>query len=296
MIQSTPLKGVDGVFRRRVDAYRVLFALARFWVHVYSVQHRRSVYEGDITLPRALPPDDVPEWPELTGSDVPGPAAPDDSPAPATEVDWDDIARVVITREAEALYPLIDAGIPTHTFDELYKFLNVEKRSVEQLRNVHVIRENVIDEFFGRFLLLPEALRPTELTIVSPWLTPWEGPKSSFTAFYQALQKSPIPTTVITRTRRLRAHERCISQLGELRNVELVLLDDLHAKFFVCDLPPVPFALVGSANSTAQSFENYEIGMFIRGSGEAEGVIRDLQSLAVELRAAGKRVKRRGMA
>jgi phosphatidylserine/phosphatidylglycerophosphate/cardiolipin synthase-like enzyme len=70
----------------------------------------------------------------------------------------------------------------------------------------------------------------------------------------------------------------------------------LHAKFFICDLAPVPFALVGSANSTAQSFANYELGVFIRGSGEAEGVIRDLQSLAVELRGAGKRVKRRALA
>lgn len=297
MVQSKPLKGAQGIFRRRVDAYRLLFALAPSWVHVYSVQHRRSIYEGEIAQPRATPSVDAPKWPPAPEDEM-RPTSDREEISPARDdIDWESIARVVINRDAEDLRPLIDFGLPEDTFDELYSFLLREKaEATEHPRNVHIIRENVIDEFFGRLMLLPAKSRPTDLLIVSPWLTPWEGPKSSFAGVVRTLSKSLTPTTVVTRPPRLAQHERCVSELIALKNVEVVLLDDLHAKFFVCDLAPVPFALVGSANSTAQSFANYEIGVFVRGSGEAEAVVRDLQSLAIELRAAGRRVKRRAFA
>jgi phosphatidylserine/phosphatidylglycerophosphate/cardiolipin synthase-like enzyme len=81
-----------------------------------------------------------------------------------------------------------------------------------------------------------------------------------------------------------------------LPSVEIVTIDDLHAKFFIADVAPVPFALLGSANSTARSMENVEVGVAIQGAGEAEALVRDLQGLGIELRGLGSRVKRRTVA
>jgi mRNA-degrading endonuclease RelE of RelBE toxin-antitoxin system len=297
MHSSIPLKGVAGVFRRRVDAYRILFATSASWIHVYSVQHRRSVYQGDLATPAYAPPKDVPDWPSVA-SDADDESS--DQPLAAAEdpplLDWDVVAKVVLSRDAEDLYGLIDMGLPEPLFDELFEQLTKQPKERVGPRNVHLVRERVIDEFYGRYLLLSPTIRRLELTIVTPWLTPWDGVRSSYSAFVESLTKFPVATTLITRPPLIPQHRKCVDELSQLRHVEVIFLEDLHAKFFICDIPPVPFALIGSANTTAQSFLNFEVGVFIRGAAEAEAIIRDLQALTIELRVAGKRTSRRAQA
>ena len=43
--------------------------------------------------------------------------------------------------------------------------------------------------------------------------------------------------------------------------VSIAVLPDLHAKIFLCEAIPVGFGLVGSANLTAKSLTNFEIGV-----------------------------------
>src|SRR5438034_2309092 len=128
MHSSQPLKGARGIFRCRVDPYRILFAAAPGWVHVYSVQHRRSVYQGEIAQPLGLPPQNAPRWPSPPIEVEPDvPVAVESQPVdPAEALDWDVIARLVVSRNAEDLYHLIDLGLPTPIFDELFELLNRE--------------------------------------------------------------------------------------------------------------------------------------------------------------------------
>jgi mRNA-degrading endonuclease RelE of RelBE toxin-antitoxin system len=283
--ESKPLTGYEGIWRRRVHPYRILFTRAGAWLHVYSVQHRSSVYRK-VAIPQASP----------GAVDLPRvPAAPEDVARPGEEVAsdaWDSVTRLVISQNAEDLYDLIDFGMPSPLFDELYRYLSARKDSTQD-GNIRLIRRNVIDSFFGRLLLQTEVPRPLELIIVSPWITPWTGERSSFDALVRYLDRYKPRTTVLTRTPVLDGHKVAVSTLERCASVELTFLDDLHAKFFVCEIAPVPYALVASANSTERSFTNFEVGISVKGTGEAEGLVRDLQGLAVELRSTGRRIKRR---
>src|SRR5439155_25384386 len=117
---------------------------------------------------------------------------------------------------------------------------------------------------------------------------------SSLQAVLKFVRQSGAPTTFITRPPEMASHKSAMPDVSKLRSVEVVHLRNLHAKFFICDIAPIPFSLVGSANATRGSMSNLEIGVLVRGSGAAEGFIRDLQGLSIELRSLGTRVKKRG--
>lgn len=299
MHQSEPLKGKVGVFRRRADPYRILFAFSKGWVHVYSVQHRRSVYEGNIAGPRDLPTVTAPAGapPALPPSELTlvAPAVRDlpieEEILSAPPFAWDAVAKVITSQNAEDLYELIEFGLPGPVFDELYgRLRQIPPR--QSIGSFWLVREQVLDSFYGPLLQLPDSARPLELTVVAPWITPWDAPLSSFGALVRYVRSRRVRTVLLTRPPVMPQHRYCIEQLASVDNVDVYFLDDLHAKFFVCDIAPAPFALVASANSTSRSLSNHEVGIFMRGNGEAEGIVRDLQALSVDLRVAGKRQRR----
>jgi mRNA-degrading endonuclease RelE of RelBE toxin-antitoxin system len=302
--RSKQLAGMPGIWRREVAPYRILFATGPGWIHVYSVQHRQGVYTGRIARPLAAPRQTRPPMPALTIGAEPSDAekaaedwASSDGKDRATAYAWDLVERIVACESPEDLYGLIDLGLPDDLFDKLNAELEGKwERNVSEAGNVRLIRRYVIDAFFGPLIKQTEANKPLGLLVITPWITPWDGPTSSFKGFIEYLRHYRIRTTIVTRPAELSSHKRAMKELAKLDQAEIIELADLHAKFFVCDIAPAPFALVASANSTAQSYSNFEVGIFIRGSGRAEGLIRDLQGLAVDLLAAGQRVKRRGAA
>jgi len=299
--RSKQLEGVPGVWRREVAPYRILFTAGDGWIHAYSVQHRQGVYAGRIATPQHEPSSKPPRIPKLPGrleelvestfSAGQSRAEPVNEEGPS----WGTVSRIIAAKTPDDLYELIDLGLPEELFDRLYGVLSEAATSrPDQSKNVWLIRKNVIDAFFGRLINLGQASHPSEVTMITPWITPWRGPKSSLAAFVRYVARRAVRTTIITRPPELVGHKQALAELSRLKTVEISYLPELHAKFFVCDVAPIPFTLVASANSTAQSFANFEVGVLVRGSGAAEGFVRDLQSLGTELLAIGTRIKRRG--
>lgn len=304
-VDSKQLQGVDGVFRKKAHPYRILFTTADGWVHVYSVQHRSSVYRGKVRRPKNSPSggsEEFPTWDEIAPDpavDRSGWSGYETTRGPEAVTDygqaWDSIEQLVLTQDPQALYELIDFGLPAPMFDSLYNALSTRApRRAHGPENVRLVRRDVVDSFFGPLLRMAPSDDVQELTVVSPWITPWDGRQSSFDGFLRWLKRFDCPCRIVTRPPEFDSHDAAVSLLAESPAVELTFLRELHAKYFVCDLAPVPFALIGSANSTHRSFSNLEIGVYVRGTGETEGIVRDLQGHAIELRATGLRRKKIG--
>ena len=295
--RSTQLEGYPGIWRREVAPYRILFKPGPGWIHVYSVQHRQGVYSAGVAAPKSVPTIDPPALsplpePEETTSQRGG--EPVWLRKPSDQA-WPIIARAISAESPDDLYDLIDLGLPAELFDRLYQQLTERPPKRPDATNVWLVRRNVIDSFFGRVIRLGAHDRPIEIVAITPWITPWTGARSSFSAFIRYLERFRVRTTIMTRPPDLVGHKNAVKDLQRFESVEISYLNDLHAKFFICDIPPIPFALIGSANSTAKSFTNFEVGVFVRGSGRAESFIRDLQSLTTELLSIGRRIKRRGV-
>jgi mRNA-degrading endonuclease RelE of RelBE toxin-antitoxin system len=297
---SKPLQGMAPVWRRKVDPYRILFVKQPGWIHVYSVQHRQGVYSGTIATPTVTPQQPLTTAPAELPDELREPESPiapliDERVLRNENLD-DDLTEGILTCQTEEeLSGLIDIGLPEHLFDMLAHELAVRStRTQADLWTVRLVRRHVIDDFFGRLILLPTTTPVVDLTIVSPWITPWEGRSSSLEAIVKRAQQLRIPTTIVTRPPTLANHKLAMERLSTIRTAEIVHLKDLHAKFFICDIAPIPLTLLGSANATTQSIANFELGVLVRGSGQAEGFVRELQSLTTELRSFGQRIKRRG--
>ena len=290
------LAGHDRVYRARCGDYRILFAQGDRWVHVYSIQHRQGVYTGAIATPRFVPGTTVEDFPEL---DLPAAAVPSPSHLPysrhqlagfgfspeqiAALIEWDG--------SLDGLEHLSATDIPDFLTDSLLQKLaddDTDARS-RPPQDVQLITNKVLDSFFAPLLRGLRTDHPIEeLIIVSPWITPWESAYSSLRGLCNFIRRCNVRTYVITRPPELASHARAVEQLQALRTTEVTFLDTLHAKYYVCDMPPSPLALVSSANSTRASFSNTEVGVLVHGRAALEGFVRDLQELTTELRGASR--------
>ncbi|MFC1909688.1 hypothetical protein ACFLXC_00100 [Chloroflexota bacterium] len=306
------LKGLDGIWRQKVDAYRILYVIGNCWVHIYSVQHRQGVYMGTITKPTFLPSTKAEKFPLLSVEDQE--QKPDISVTRQfgerellNEV-WlknqglnqELINKILTAQNPEALEELIDFGIPEYLFDQLWNLLINNRNKAEvnypkksENMQVQLIRRDVIDHFFGRLVNLPYKAKVFDLTIVSPWITSWSGHGSSLKSVIRYVVASNTKVTIVTRKPKLPGHIGAMAELQKIKNIEIVYLAGLHAKYFICDVAPIPFALLGSANVTENSLANFEIGVLVRGTGDAESFVRELQSLTIQLRSIGKIIRRR---
>lgn len=307
---SEPLKGSPGIWRRRVGSYRLLFASANGWIHAYKVAHRQGVYAGGVPAPSHSPHVVAHAFPEI-GEEL-GLEAFEETEEQWVEssahggyidgllddqgLDHELKERIKACRSAEELLELVDSGLPDPLFDLLTGLMAKQPVARKQMWTVRLIKRNVIDEFFGAVVRLPRRTSLSELTIVTPWITSWVGSKSSFAATLKFIRLIKAPTVVVTRPPKLGNHIAAVQELSTIPSVEIVQLPNLHAKYFVCDMAPGPFAMVGSANATEQSLANFEVGVLVKGVGEAEGFVRELQSLSVEMRSIGRRIKRKELA
>jgi len=285
-----------GILRRRVGDYRVLFARGNSWIHLYAVQHRGGVYGRNMTLPKSIPSvatsehfdsENFTNEEEIVSGFLPSYMNPNTLPNYGLEqeqvsavMDWDG--------DLEGLATLSDIAVPEALIDELLAHIHDEENQSNEIvasSNVRLVKSNVLDAFWAP---LQSGLRRDhpieELIIVSPWITPWEGPRSSFTGVINFIKRRGIPTRVITRPPEKVNHKKAIDRLKELKSVEITELPQLHAKFYVCDMGPAPVALVGSANSTKESFDYDEVGVLVHGRADLENFVRELISLSNELR------------
>ena len=295
------LTGAAGVYRARCGDYRILFVQGDGWVHAYSIQHRQGVYGGTLAAPRSIPKGDLRDFAAATR---PAEQSDDPSRIPYTRDDLRGFglpegqvaALVAWDGSLEGLAQLSSSDIPEFLIDQLLEQLaGVEPTAPPPTsRKVRLITSDVLDSFFRPLVSGLRRDHPIEeLVIVSPWITPWESRHSSLRGVCNFIRRLSVPTYVITRPPDFPAHERALDQLGALSTTDITLRDDLHAKYYVCDLAPRPIALLSSANSTQASFSNTEVGVFVDGTGDLEGFVRDLQQLTTELRAASSVRNRR---
>jgi len=191
----------------------------------------------------------------------------------------------------EGLESLSNLEIPEHITELLLDHISENEAEIALSKpssDVRLVKSEVLDAFWGPLLGGLRRDHPIqELILVSPWITPWEGKKSSFSSVIKFIKTRSISTRIITRPQEMVNHRKAVEQLRKLKTVEVTELSNLHAKFYVCDMAPTPLALIGSANSTKESFGYNEVGVRVRGRADLENFVRELISLSVELRSSG---------
>jgi len=93
------------------------------------------------------------------------------------------------------------------------------------------------------------------------------------------IDRRKIRTLILTRPPELDWHAKALDTMNKSPFVSIFLLEQLHAKIFVCEAIPVGFGLVGSANLTAQSLRNIEVAVLFEGRGILSPLIKELKIL-----------------
>jgi len=139
---------------------------------------------------------------------------------------------------------------------------------------VSVVRSGVQAVFARR--LRTAASNAKRLVIASPWITE-DSETESIRKTCEIISKYGIPTYIFTKPPDSAAHERALAKFFACPSVEVVLNPSLHAKVYACVAPyPYGFALLGSANLTANAVNQYEIGLLIRSGGGGDRIIQEL--------------------
>jgi hypothetical protein len=152
--------------------------------------------------------------------------------------------------------------------------------SLSRLVPAAVIRSGVQRVFVNRLKRAKEHAR--HVVIVSPWITAVGGPSCPFSALVQVIQKWRGPAYFFTRPPESVEHLKATQLLRACPTVELVYNDNIHAKVYACTGPsPHGFALLGSANLTANSLNLYEIGLLIIGVGPGSSIVDELANFGL---------------
>lgn len=123
------------------------------------------------------------------------------------------------------------------------------------------------------------------LNIVSPWISELSGPFAtlSFDQLLVRLQRDTTTAYIVTRPPEEEWHQRAIQRLADTGRANIALLPDLHVKLFTAQTLQTSFAMLGSANFTAQSLVNREIGVLVKATGDGKALVRSLDYEAAEI-------------
>jgi hypothetical protein len=118
--------------------------------------------------------------------------------------------------------------------------------------------------------------------VISPWITATADTSCPFAALVHLIRSRRIPAYFFTRPPENSAHTKATEILRSCPTVELIYNDNIHAKIYACTGPsPHGFALLGSANLTANSLALYEIGLLIIGVGPGSSIVEDLANFGL---------------
>lgn len=139
----------------------------------------------------------------------------------------------------------------------------------------------VLGAFVGTLGTLPNWER---IYVISPWLSSFgRDCGMSFEQFVKRVRDERPNLFVVTRPPEESWHRDAIEALAATGSANIALLPNLHAKLFVADTKALSVCLVTSANFTAQSLINQEIGLLIRGKGEGQRIVRRLHMEAAQI-------------
>lgn len=122
-----------------------------------------------------------------------------------------------------------------------------------------------------------------QVFIISPWISTFDSPAMPTSTLLRKLAEDQATAYVVTRPPSEDWHKEAIEAFGESKRSNVALLPELHMKLFVAVTTQATFAMLGSANFTANSFENREIGVLVTAAGEGTAVVRQLRREAAEL-------------
>ncbi len=143
-----------------------------------------------------------------------------------------------------------------------------------------VIRSGVQRVFVNRLNRAREHVR--YVVVISPWISISAQRSCPFLSLVQVIQTRRIPAYFITRRPENAQQTRAFDILKSCPTVELVHNENVHAKIYACTGPqPHGFALLGSANLTANSLTLYEIGLLIIGVGAGSSIVEDLANFGL---------------
>lgn len=143
-----------------------------------------------------------------------------------------------------------------------------------------VIRSGIQRVFVNRLRRAREHVR--NVVVISPWITAAPESACPFASLVEIIRSHRFPSYIITRPPENAAHNKAIEILRTCPTVELVYNDNVHAKIYACTAPsPNGFALLGSANLTAGSLAQYEIGLLVMGVGPGSAVVEDLANFGL---------------
>jgi phosphatidylserine/phosphatidylglycerophosphate/cardiolipin synthase-like enzyme len=145
--------------------------------------------------------------------------------------------------------------------------------------SVHTRR--VLGAFVGTLGNLPGWER---IFVVSPWLSSFDKDCGmSFRQFVKRLRDERPAVYVVTRPPAEAWHSEAVHALAATGSANIALLPNLHAKLFVAETRAMSICMVTSANFTAQSLINNEIGLLIRNKGEGQQLVRRLTHEAAQI-------------
>lgn len=163
-------------------------------------------------------------------------------------------------------------------------------RSVEQIgggtglireAKAAVVRNGVQQVFAAR---LRKARKVVKLIVIaSPWITAQPARNNALSQIVRIVTENKIPTHVFSRPPQTSSELLGLQMLTNCPTVELVYNPHLHAKLYVCIAPyPYGFAILGSANMTANSDVLYEIGLIVLAAGGGEAIIKELANFGMD--------------
>jgi hypothetical protein len=122
-----------------------------------------------------------------------------------------------------------------------------------------------------------------QVFIISPWISGIDSAALPTSTLLKKLSDDQATAYLVTRPPTDEWHESAISAFGDGGRTNVALLPDLHMKLFVAVTTETTFAMLGSANFTAQSFANREIGVLVSATGEGAAVVRELKREAAQV-------------
>lgn len=152
--------------------------------------------------------------------------------------------------------------------------------SLSRMVPAAVVRSGVQRVFVNRLKRAREHVR--SVVVISPWITAVTDGPCAFSSLVEIIRSHRLPGYFFTRRPETSAHLRAVEILRTCPTAELLYNDNIHAKVYACTGPsPHAFALLGSANLTANSMNLYEIGLLVLGVGPGSAVVDDLANFGL---------------
>jgi hypothetical protein len=149
-------------------------------------------------------------------------------------------------------------------------------------RNVRaaVIRSGIHRVFVNRIQRARDGI--DRIVVISPWITPTGYGACPLSTLVSIIRTRSVPAFIFTRRPVKPDHLAAVQMLQACPTTEIIYNDNIHAKIYACvAAPPHSFALMGSANLTANSLLLYEIGLLILGVGPGSAIVDDLANFGL---------------